>query len=94
MVRKRLGDDARINADLKHVMQDGSFSKTYRRKTRDFRLNSMPCRCYGKPHPRYAVRLTSEGDSIDFDKINMLPFTKAKYGKMIEGKVAGAIIVT
>lgn len=94
MVRKRLGDDAGINADLKHVQQDGSFSKSYRGRMRDFRLNAAPVRGYGKLYPRYAVRLTSEGDSIDFDKISMLPFTKAKYGKMIEGKIAGMIVVT
>lgn len=94
MVRKKLGDTARINADLKHVAQDGSFSLQYRGRTRDFRLNSMPARANGKPLPRYAIRLTSDGNSIDFDKIRMFPFTKAKYERMIAGKVAGAIIVT
>lgn len=94
-VRKYLGAElSRINADMRHVMQDGSFTMEYRGRSRDFRVNALPCRVYGEPHPRYAVRLASEGDVIDFDKVDMLPAVRAEYGRMIRDKVAGCIIVT
>lgn len=64
----------RLNADLKHVAQDSSFSLDYRNKTRDFRLSSLPSRCYWIPFPRYCIRLTSEWDNINLKNIELLPF--------------------
>ena len=94
-VRKYIGSWlARINADQKHVMQDWSFSLEYKDNIRDFRLNSMPCRCYWKPYPRYTIRLASEWDNIDFDSIRMLAFTKKYYNEMIYNKIAWVIAIT
>lgn len=93
-VRKWIGSTGRLNADIRHIVQDGGFTLEYRKKTRDFRLSAMPVRCYDQAYPRYAIRLTSEGDNIDFDKIKMLPFVKKHYTKMILNKIAGTIIVT
>ena len=86
-----LGD---MNTDLKHVMQDSSFSLEFRENIRSFRMNSMPTRCYNQVFPRYVLRLTSDWDAIDFDSIELLPFMKDMYSKMINGKSAWVIAVT
>ncbi len=87
---------ANMNADSKHTMQDSSFWLEYRGKTRDFRISAMPTRCWAKrsPYPRYATRLTSDGDSIDFEKIELLPFMKWFYHELINGKQAGVNLIT
>ena len=75
-----------INSDAKHIVQDTSFSLSYRGKTRDFRMSSLPTRCVWIPYPRYCIRLTSEGDNIDFNKIELLPFMKKFYLNIIHNK--------
>jgi len=94
-VRKYIGSDlARLNADLKITSQDSSFSFEYKWKTRDFRINMMPARCYWKPHPRYAIRLTTDWDAIKLEDIEMLPFAKDFYIEIVSKKFAGVTIIT
>lgn len=94
-VRRWIGSNKwRINADLKHVMQDGSFSLEYKWWIRDFRLNSMPTRCYWVAYPRYVIRLATEWDNCDFDSIKMLPHAKKLYEEMINNKIAWTILIT
>ena len=78
---------AKINPDSSHVMQDGSFSLEYKWKEHDFRLNSMPWRCWGSSYCGYTIRLTSEWNAINFDSIELLPFAKKQLTKMIENKI-------
>lgn len=93
-VRRYIGLTGGITADLKHVMQDGSFSLDYADKMRDFRLNSMPARCYGVAYPRYVQRLATEWDKCDFDSLKLLPHIRVKYLEMINNRIAGTILVT
>ncbi len=94
-VRKYIwGSLWRINADSKHIVQDWSFSLSYRDRSRDFRLSSLPTRCYWTPFPRYCIRLTSEWDNIDFDKIELLPFMKEYYYNVIRNKKPWMIAFT
>lgn len=83
-----------LNSDLKHVMQDGSFSLEYRNTMRDFRMNGMPARTYWVPNPRYVIRLATEGDNCNFESIELLDFAKQKYKKIINNKLAWMVLFT
>ena len=95
-VRKYIGSSlSDMNSDMKHVVQDSGFSLDYLWKANDFRLSAIPTRVSATDiFPRYCIRLASDGDDIDFNKIELLPFMKEYYQNIIDNKKPWMIAIT